>query len=59
MRRVFLVVIVLIVVTIFYHLFVSPIIPFTEKFTTPKPGYNLNGDKSMTRVIINAKFGNE
>ena len=34
-------------------------IPTRETFTTPKPGYNPNGDKSMTRVIINAKFGNE
>ena len=30
--------------------------PSGEKFDTPKPGYNLTGDKSMTRVIINAKF---
>ena len=30
--------------------------PSGEKFTTAKPGYNLNGDKSMTRVIINARF---
>ena len=30
-----------------------------EKFTEPKPGYNVNGDKSMTRVIINAVFGNQ
>ena len=33
--------------------------PSGEKFTTPKPGYNFNGDKSMTRVIINAVFGNQ
>jgi hypothetical protein len=33
--------------------------PSGEKFTTPKPGYNVNGDKSMTRVIINAVFGSQ
>ncbi len=33
--------------------------PSGEKFTTPKPGYNFNGDKSMTRVIVNAVFGNQ
>jgi hypothetical protein len=33
--------------------------PSGEKFTTPKPGYNVNGDKSMTKVIINAVFGNQ
>ena len=33
--------------------------PSGEKFTTPKPGYNTNGDKSMTRVIINAVFVNQ
>jgi len=33
--------------------------PSGEKFTTPKPGYNFNGDKSMTRVIINAVFDNQ
>jgi len=27
-----------------------------EKFDTAKPDYNPNGDKSMVRVIINAKF---
>ena len=31
--------------------------PSGEKFTEPKPGYNVNGDKSMTKVIINAVFG--
>ena len=30
--------------------------PTQEKFTTPRPGYNFTGDKSMTRVILNAKF---
>jgi len=34
-------------------------IPTRDNFTEPKPGYNHRGDKSMTRVIINAKFGNE
>ena len=29
-----------------------------DNFTTPRPGYNFNGDKSMTRVIINAQFDN-
>ena len=33
--------------------------PSGEKFTTPKPGYNFNGDKSMTRVIVNAVFSNQ
>ena len=31
--------------------------PTGEKFNEPKPGYNPNGDKGMTRVIINAVFG--
>ena len=30
--------------------------PTGEKFNTPRPGYNTTGDKSMNRVIINAKF---
>ena len=30
--------------------------PSGEKFGTPRPNYNPNGDKSMDRVIINAKF---
>jgi predicted DNA-binding transcriptional regulator YafY len=30
--------------------------PTGDNFTTPRPGYNFNGDKSMTRVIINAQF---
>ena len=33
--------------------------PSGEKFTEPKPGYNPRGDKSMTRVILNAVFGNQ
>jgi predicted DNA-binding transcriptional regulator YafY len=30
--------------------------PTGENFDTPRPLYNPNGDKSMSRVIINAKF---
>jgi len=30
--------------------------PTGETFDTPRPNYNLNGDKSMNSVIINAKF---
>jgi predicted DNA-binding transcriptional regulator YafY len=30
--------------------------PSGEKFTQVRPNYNLDGDKSMVRVIINAKF---
>lgn len=33
--------------------------PTGEKFTTAKPNYNPNGDKSMDRVIINAVFDTE
>lgn len=32
--------------------------PTGEQFNTPRPNYNPNGDKSMTRVVINAKFNN-
>lgn len=32
--------------------------PTGENFNTPKPNYNPNGDKSMSRVVINAKFNN-
>jgi predicted DNA-binding transcriptional regulator YafY len=32
--------------------------PTGEIYNEPKPGYNFNGDKSMTSVIINAKFDN-
>lgn len=32
--------------------------PTNEKFNTPRPNYNLNGDKGMLRVVINAKFDN-
>ena len=32
--------------------------PTTEKFNTPRPGYNFSGDKSMNRIIINSKFDN-
>jgi predicted DNA-binding transcriptional regulator YafY len=31
--------------------------PTGEQFNTPRPNYNPNGDKSMSRVVINAKFG--
>ena len=30
--------------------------PTGENFTTPRPNYNPDGDKSMNRVIINANF---
>lgn len=30
--------------------------PTGEKFNTARPNYNTQGDKSMNRVIINAKF---
>jgi predicted DNA-binding transcriptional regulator YafY len=30
--------------------------PTGEVFTQMRPGYNINGDKSMTSVIINSKF---
>lgn len=30
--------------------------PTMEKFNEPRPNYNPNGDKSMSRVIINAIF---
>ena len=33
--------------------------PTGENFKQPRPNYNLNGDKSMTRVIINVKFDNQ
>lgn len=33
--------------------------PSGDKFNEPKPGYNPRGDKSMTRVIINAIFDNQ
>ena len=33
--------------------------PTGEVYNEIRPGYNLNGDKSMVSVIINAKFGNE
>jgi len=32
--------------------------PTTETFNEPRPDYNPLGDKSMIRVIINAKFDN-
>lgn len=33
--------------------------PTGEVYSTPRPGYNLDGDKSMVSVIVNAKFDNE
>lgn len=33
--------------------------PSGEYFDTSRPNYNPNGDKSMSRVIINAKFDRE
>ncbi|NBU82602.1 MAG: WYL domain-containing protein [Flavobacteriaceae bacterium] len=33
--------------------------PTQETFNEPRPDYNPNGDKSMERVLINAKFDNE
>lgn len=33
--------------------------PTGEVYNEIRPGYNLNGDKSMVSVIINAKFDNE
>ena len=30
--------------------------PTMEKFNEPRPNYNPNGDKSMSRVVINAIF---
>lgn len=33
--------------------------PTQETFDQPRPKYNPNGDKSMERVLINAKFDNE
>ena len=32
--------------------------PTGEVYNEPKPGYNFNGDRSMARVFINAKFDN-
>lgn len=33
--------------------------PTTDNFTEMRPGYNPNGDKSMTRVLLNAEFNTE
>ena len=30
--------------------------PSGENFTEPRSNYNFNGDKSLSRIIINAKF---
>ena len=32
--------------------------PTGDTFDDPKPNYNFNGDRSMTSVLINAKFDN-
>lgn len=32
--------------------------PTGEIYNTLRPNYNLNGDKSMSKVFVNAKFGN-
>jgi predicted DNA-binding transcriptional regulator YafY len=33
--------------------------PTMDNFVDMRPGYNPNGDKTMTRVLLNAVFGNE
>ena len=33
--------------------------PTGENFNQPRPNYNVNGDKSMRRVIINVVFDNQ
>jgi len=33
--------------------------PTFDNFTEVRPNYNPNGDRSMDRVFINAKFNNE
>jgi predicted DNA-binding transcriptional regulator YafY len=33
--------------------------PTLDTFNNARPGYNFNGDKSMTRVILNAKFNTQ
>lgn len=33
--------------------------PTLDNFTQEQPGYNPNGDKSMTKVILNAQFNTE
>ena len=37
---------------------ISMLKPTRENFTQAQPGYNFNGDKSMTQVIVIAKFDN-
>jgi predicted DNA-binding transcriptional regulator YafY len=37
---------------------ISMLKPTRENFTQAQPGYNFNGDKSMTQVITIAKFDN-
>lgn len=33
--------------------------PTTDNFTEMRPGYNPNGDRSMSRVLLNAEFNTE
>jgi predicted DNA-binding transcriptional regulator YafY len=33
--------------------------PLRTYFNQPRPNYNFNGDKSMSRIIINAKFNTQ
>lgn len=33
--------------------------PTMDNFNEVRPNYNQNGDRSMTRVLVNAKFDNE
>ena len=33
--------------------------PLRTNFEQPRPNYNFNGDKSMSRIIINAKFNTQ
>jgi predicted DNA-binding transcriptional regulator YafY len=33
--------------------------PLRTNFNQPRPNYNFNGDKSMSRIIINAKFNTQ
>lgn len=33
--------------------------PLRANFSQPRPNYNFNGDKSMSRIIINAKFNTQ
>jgi predicted DNA-binding transcriptional regulator YafY len=35
---------------------ISSFNPSNDFFDTPRPNYNPNGDKSMTKILINVKF---